>query len=365
MLKTLMRLTDTTAKTAAAAVVLTVVVGYADYLTGYEIAVSFFYLLPILLVTWRLNLRYGMILCVICAIIWLMNDYWLTEHFYTHPLIPYWNTLVGFTFFATSTLLLDRIKSLLQREKAQAKLKSLILHTISHEFNSALTVMSTGLFLLKKERLSRSSDTLSKLVTALDNSQAQMSFYVDNILKDAWLDDGGFKLEIKPLLLRELMQGSVDSMKELFDHKGITVEIKISERPLYVGGDRDALSLVMSNLLSNAIKYTPQNGRIVIDIFSSGDSPNKIIFSIKDTGIGISLTDLQKITAGFYRNKEGEIKSTSGEVGLGLKVTDHLLQLHGSRLQVVSEKDIGSCFFFALPALTPAKPEVPDKSADL
>ena len=342
-------LTDTTAKTLIAAALLLILVGYADYITGYEVAFSFFYLLPIMLLTWRMNLRYGLAASVVSALVWLMNDYGLTEHTYASPLIPYWNTLVVFVFFVVFVILLTRIRLLLQNEKAQSKLKSSMIHTVSHEFNNALTVMSAGIFLLKETEPDPEDETRARLLMTLENSHAQMALYIKNILNEARMEEGRFKLEKKNLLLRDLVAECVLSDDELLKQKGISLEIRQPESPVFISADREALALVVSNLLGNAIKYTPKNGSIVVEISASGMRAERVVLSVEDTGIGISLADLKKITTGFYRTDEG--KGAADGFGLGLRISNDLLVLHGSRLEIASEKGKGSSFFFELPAL--------------
>lgn len=356
MFEILGRLTNTTAKTIAAAVLLVLFIGCADYFTGDEIAVSFFYLIPVLLVTWRLNLRYGLAASLLSSVVWLLGDYGLTGRTYAHPLIPYWNALVGFSFFIVSVILLSRIKTLLQREKSQSRLKSSMIHTVSHEFNNALTIMSTGLFLLKETEKEPVNETRARLLLLLENAQTQLSLYVKNILNEARMEEGKFKLDKKPLALRELVADCVASVKDLVKQKGITIEVKAPEIPVYISADREALALVVSNLLGNAMKYTPQDGRIVLEICPTGEPAKHIIFSVEDSGIGISLADLKKITSGFYRTEDG--KTAAEGFGLGLKIVNELLTLHGSRLEISSEKGKGSNFFFELPAL-PSLPPLP------
>ena len=351
------RLTDTRAKTLAAAVLLVLFIGAADYFTGDEIAVSFFYLIPVMLVTWRLGLRYGLAASVLSAAVWLLGDYGLTARVYAHPLIPYWNTLVGFSFFIVSVILLSRVKTLLQREKTQSQLKSSMIHTVSHEFNNALTIMSTGLYLLKETEKDPLDETRARLLLLLENAQTQMSLYVKNILNEARMEEGRFKLDKKPLALRDLVTVCVASVQELVKQKGITIKVEMPEAPVFVSADREALALVVSNLLGNAIKYTPHNGSINVEICPTGEPAKHVIFSVEDSGIGISLADLKKITTGFYRAEDG--KTAADGFGLGLKIVNELLTLHGSRLEISSEKGKGSNFFFELPALPPQAPGKP------
>lgn len=351
MLNLIKRLADTPGKSVGWALFLLSAVGYIDHVTGYEISLSYFYLLPVLLVVWNIDLRSGLIFSFLAALMWHLNDYWFVPHHYSQPLIPYWNTLVRFAFFATFSSLSARIKSLLQQERVHSKLKSSMIHTVSHEFNNSLTVLTSGLFLLRETEPEPCDETRLKVLTALDETRLQLSRYIKNILNEGRMEAGKFKLEKSALALRELINECVTPMRGILDTKGLELQVIVPESPVFVSADRDALALVVSNLLANAVKYTPGGGRIILRILSRGDPADKLVFSVEDTGIGISLEDIDKISAGFYRTDAG--KSAADGFGLGLKITNELLDLHGSHLEIFSEKGKGSRFFFELPALPP------------
>jgi diguanylate cyclase (GGDEF)-like protein len=92
------------------------VLGFTDFFTGYELAFSVFYLLPICLVTWRVGLRLGIVLSFICAVAWLISDV-MAGHSNLHPIIYAWNTIIRFSFFVIVTLLLSKLITALEQEK--------------------------------------------------------------------------------------------------------------------------------------------------------------------------------------------------------------------------------------------------------
>lgn len=232
-----------------------------------------------------------------------------------------------------------------------------MLHTVSHEFNNNLTVFSTGLFLLKEMEAEPVDEARVRILTMLESTQAQLGLYVKNILNEARTEDGRFKLIAKPLALRELVAESAATVQGILKQKEINLSVKMPEAPVFINADREALALVVSNLLGNAIKYTPQKGSIEIEICVSGEPAEKILFSVEDSGVGIPLADLKKITAGFYRTEES--KAVADGFGLGLRIVNELLALHGSHLEIASEKGKGSRFFFELPAMPSPPPEKP------
>ncbi len=325
-----------------------------DYMLVDEVSIDVFYFIPIFIVTWHGGRLWGVALSLACTLDWLGDTLVFTPATYTTTNIFLWNALVRLASFLTLVYLLAEFKALLARERAASKLKSSMIHTVSHEFNNSLTSMSGGLFLLRETEPDGPDERRARLYALLTGAHQQLALYVKTILNDARMESGKFKLEKKPVALRDLVEEASRSVEELLKQKNIRISTKMPERPVLTDSDPAALALVVSNLLSNAIKYTPQNGRITVGLRTSGEPPDKVVFSVEDTGIGISLDDLKKITTGFYRTEDG--KTAAAGFGLGLKISDELLRLHGSRLEISSEKGKGSEFFFELPALPPKKP---------
>lgn len=100
---------------------LVVIISVADYVVGYEISTSLFFLVPIALATWYGNQRQGIYFAVISACIWFWIDNFISEHPYSHPLIPYWNTGVRLGLFVITTQFLTLLKSQLNSEKSLSR----------------------------------------------------------------------------------------------------------------------------------------------------------------------------------------------------------------------------------------------------
>lgn len=94
-------------------------VGTCDFLTGYELSFSLFYIFPISLVTWFTSRRYGLLVSLASAVVWYGADA-AAAHQYSHPLIPVWNTLIRFAFFILITFLLAAIQRGAERERELA-----------------------------------------------------------------------------------------------------------------------------------------------------------------------------------------------------------------------------------------------------
>jgi hypothetical protein len=104
--------------------VLTGIIGFIDYLTGYEFAFSVFYVIPIAIVTWQTSYRLGLVTSFFGALLWLAVDVALA-HPYSHQFIPVWNSLIRLSFFVIITVLLSKLRESLDREKEFASVDNL------------------------------------------------------------------------------------------------------------------------------------------------------------------------------------------------------------------------------------------------
>jgi diguanylate cyclase (GGDEF)-like protein len=95
------------------------VIGTLDILTGYEMAFSIFYVMPISFAGWLMGRRIGILASLVSTLIWLLTD--LSGHIYANPIVPLWNTFVRLTFFCLTALLLSALKSAMEHEKALAR----------------------------------------------------------------------------------------------------------------------------------------------------------------------------------------------------------------------------------------------------
>jgi diguanylate cyclase (GGDEF)-like protein len=108
----------------AGAIVMVLVIGVIDYVTGAQVSIAPLYLAPIAVATWFVSLRVGLLICGLSAVVRL-QDLWLITHRFSHPLIPYWNGIVEMGFFVVVTLILSRLRSSTQRWAILARTDSL------------------------------------------------------------------------------------------------------------------------------------------------------------------------------------------------------------------------------------------------
>ena len=353
MNRTLLRLRGFFLGTPAAALLSGIaalaVIALLEYKLPNTVEVDLLYFVPIFVMTWYHSRLAGLLVSLAGTAVYLTDERVFSAEFATHPRVILWNAAIRLGTFVLFVLLLAKIKTLLAREKRASALKSQLIRTVSHEFNNALISSYAGLFLLKESEPGPAGGERSKYYEMLDATNQKLKLYVKNILNEARMEDGRFKLERTEIALRDVVEEAAGSISELLRQRELTLVREVPASPALVSADREAMTLVISNLLGNAVKYTPKNGRITVRISLLGGPPDRVMLDVENTGPGISPEDVAKLTDGFHRTAEG--RAAAEGFGLGLKISNELLALHGSRLRIASEKGKGSRFSFELPAL--------------
>ncbi len=241
--------------------------------------------------------------------------------------------------------LLLQMLALFRGERRISALRSAMMHTVSHEFNNAITVLDASLFLLKESEPPDPPESRRQLYDTLQFELRSLSRYVKNILNEARMESGRLKLQMGRLVLRDLVYKLVASMKPLMIQKGLSFYMDAPEAPVEVSADMEAISLVISNLIGNAVKYTPERGTISVRM--AEDGKGCLNFLVENSGAGIRPEEIGKLKLEFYRTKDA--KASASGFRAGLRISNELLQLHGSELGIKSEPGKSSTFYFSLP----------------
>ena len=152
--------------------------------------------------------------------------------------------------------------------------------------------------------------------------------------------------------MQGLVQASVNDARIMSGgHHKLTTSLP----PMWLMGNRDEVSSLVSNLVSNAIRYTPDGGSVHVSLEivpAAGQAGGELLFSVTDTGEGIPPEHLPRLTERFYRVDRGRSRAAGG-TGLGLAIVKHVLVRHGGRLEIQSSQgseDHGSSFRAIFPA---------------
>jgi signal transduction histidine kinase len=247
---------------------------------------------------------------------------------------------VGQLIFAFNETL-GRLDQILQSQKQ-------LVTDISHELRTPLTVIKGEVGLMKKYK----QYDIESLVS-IENEVDRLSRLVGNLLFLSQAEAGEMPLDIKIFSLDELLCEVFHHVQTLAaDRMTITIQ-KMDQ--VEMQGDRDRIKQVLLNLLGNAIQYTQEGGRIIIELANEGESAT---IKIEDNGPGIAKKDLQKIFDRFYRGEKSRTRSHSSGFGLGLSISQFIVNLHKGSIHVDSEIGVGTTFTVLLPRKIISIPEL-------
>jgi heavy metal sensor kinase len=221
----------------------------------------------------------------------------------------------------------------------------------SHELRTPLTVLKGEIEVALRGRESSAGDMRAVLVSALEEID-RMGAIVNNLLDLARADVGAMTAKPEPVRIDAVARERAELLRRAAEEKGIGLGFS-SDGPLMVRGDRLRLSQLVFNLIDNAVKYTPENGRVDVNVFSEDGFA---VVRVSDTGIGIAAGDLPHIFDRFYRVDKartggGVVGGSAGGAGLGLSICREIANQHHGSIDVESEIGDGSRFMVRIPLL--------------
>lgn len=214
---------------------------------------------------------------------------------------------------------------------------------ITHELRTPLTVIQGVAETLSGPGKLHAQERQQALALIQEQS-LRMSRLVNDLLLLSRLETGEHKPATVAVDVPAMLQGLTAEARVLSSTRH-DIELEV-DGTLLLRGDETELRSAFSNLVVNAVKYTPAGGRIVIRWFADGRSAH---MQVTDTGPGIPLHHIPRLTERFYRVDCGRSGATGGS-GLGLAIVKHVLSRHGGQLEIRSQLGVGSTFDCRFPA---------------
>lgn len=237
---------------------------------------------------------------------------------------------------------LDEKRILANEAQSANRAKSEFLANISHEIRTPINGIMGMNHFLKESKL---SDKQMECVDIIEISSNELMKTVTDILDYSKFDMGDLNIQSMLFNVRELLERIIESLP-----KSVEITYKISDSiPIELIGDIQRVEKVLFNICANAVKFTHE-GRVDIsaDILDTNDNNINIIFSVKDTGIGIPKEKLDKLFLPFVQ-EDGSATRKYGGTGLGLSISKKLAESMNGTISVESEVGIGSDFKIIIP----------------
>ena len=228
------------------------------------------------------------------------------------------------------------------------KYKSEFLANMSHELRTPLN----SILLLSRLMAENPDENLNEdqieSAKVIQSSGSSLLTLIDEILDLAKIESGKMTLEYQNVVIEEVVKDLQNLFNPLVKEKGIQFDIQIEDQVgQSIETDPLRLNQVLLNLMSNALKFTTE-GSIALNIKKDPKNKDFIIFSVKDTGIGIA-EDKQKIIFEAFQQADGSTRRKFGGTGLGLSISREIAKLLGGELLLKSKVDEGSEFSLVIP----------------
>src|SRR6266545_4626117 len=216
------------------------------------------------------------------------------------------------------------------RDEAEAanRLKDEFLATLSHELRTPLNAILGWVSMLRRAPIAK--DRLSNILEVIERNAKAQADLISEVLDVSRIITGRLRLNPESVLVPELVQCAIDTIKPAADAKALTVVVHAADAVRPIHGDRERLQQVLWNLLSNAVKFTPAGGRIDIQICHRD---SEVEIAVSDTGVGLA-PDFVPFAFDRFRQADQSFTRTYGGLGLGLSIVKHIVELHGGRVSV-------------------------------
>ncbi len=345
-------------------------IGFLDYVTGRDLALSPFYLMPICWAAWTAGRKVAMMLAMVGAVTWFIADS-MSGFVYPHPLIPYWNALMlcmlfivvvhFLTAFQTAhhflevtvqertTALLELQAEIKERKRLEvAKLQAERLAVVgkmaaqvAHEVRNPLGSITLNLDLLQKEigKLAEgnghSPGEGRTLIKDVREEVCRIGRVIEDYLQFARLP----KLQRQPLDLNGFLEQKLAFLGTELERTKVKLRTQFDPSLTTINAGADQLWQAMLNLIRNSCEAMPHGGELAIStLLESG----QVLLRVHDNGDGMTEEQRQQVFAPFFTTKnEG--------IGLGMALVHQIVSEHGGHIECESAPGKGSTFTIFLP----------------
>jgi PAS domain S-box-containing protein len=255
----------------------------------------------------------------------------------------YITTTSGSQFLGTVSVFRD-----ITKEVEVDRVKSEFIANVSHEFRTPMTSIKGFADLLLMGAVGDMDEAQKKSLAIIKENADRLSGLVNDVLEISKIDAGRDQLNLEVLNVEGLIDQVVGNLQSKMDarKKQIHIGVDIAPNMPEFQADRDKLMRILSNIVDNAFNYTYTGGKIDIGVQTQGE---RIVFSIKDSGIGIPEEFQPRVWRRFERFDQHALVMDVAGTGLGLSIVKELVELHNGQIWFESQLNKGTTFHIAFP----------------
>jgi signal transduction histidine kinase/PAS domain-containing protein len=239
-----------------------------------------------------------------------------------------------------NTVKIEKMVEKLSEIKAKYKFKTEFLANVTQDIKRPINIISNVNNILDINKEKYNSENVNNYIKAVRQNCNRLLRILENTEEIEAIENGNYKMNYSKVNIVKLIKNIVKISKVYTDEKGLKVNFttNINNKILFI--DKSKMEKVILNILANAIKFTPSGGTINIDIKVIN---SKVHISIKDSGVGIPQDKINVIFENFEQVDRTLTRGAEG-TGIGLALTQKLVQLHDGKIVVTSEIGLGSNF---------------------
>ncbi|HRN97661.1 MAG TPA: ATP-binding protein [Candidatus Saccharibacteria bacterium] len=214
----------------------------------------------------------------------------------------------------------------------------------SHQLRTPLTSVKGYISMVLEGDVGKVTGEQRKMLHEAFNSSERMVHLINDFLNVSRLQTGKFTIEARPVNLAKLVEQELDSLQTSVESRGMKFAYKMPKNFPEVNVDESKISQVIMNFADNAMYYSRENSTINVKLAVEGD---EIVFTVKDTGIGVPKEDQARLFTKFYRASNARTQRPDG-TGVGLFLAKKVVDAHGGQIIFESVENKGSTFGFRL-----------------
>ena len=237
-----------------------------------------------------------------------------------------------------------------KQAEASARLKTSIISNINHEFRTPLAAILGYAEILHEEV----GGVQQEFTEYIRQNGQRLRDTLDAMLDLSRFEASKSKLTLERLDLNQAAQETVQPMAHLAEKKGVSLQVVTEDNAVYAMLDPAAAQTVLRHLVSNAIKFT-EHGEVTVTVERQHDA---VCLSVRDTGIGIGEAFLPELFEAFKQESTGVARLHEGS-GLGLALTRRLVEAMNGRIEVETERGVGTTFHVYFPTIAAGRHATP------